>query len=102
MKLVKTTVFMSDGYYCISFTEAGDDVELYFYKGSTNSQKLLLNRLPCSCQSYTCGCCAGMNIQSYNFSQNGKSFTQKLESGLIQLAITAHASSSYIHHHQYQ
>ncbi|XP_021933785.1 uncharacterized protein LOC110836670 isoform X2 [Zootermopsis nevadensis] len=26
--------------------------------------------MPCSCQSYTCGCCAGMSIQSYNFSRN--------------------------------
>jgi hypothetical protein len=47
-----------------------DDVEYYFHNGSSSSQKLLRNRLPCSCQSYTCGCCAGMNIQAYNFSQN--------------------------------
>jgi len=54
------------------FVSGVDNVEFYFHNGSSSPQKVLRNRLPCSCQSYTCGCCAGMNIQSYNFSQNGK------------------------------
>lgn len=27
--------------------------------------------LPCSCEDYTCGCCANMNIRLFNFHRHG-------------------------------
>ena len=27
---------------------------------------------PCQCEDYTCGCCAGLNVQRLNISQNGE------------------------------
>ncbi|XP_069677001.1 uncharacterized protein [Periplaneta americana] len=48
--------------------EASDEAQLCFYEEGAGPQKDWRDRLPCSCQDYTCGCCAGMTVQSYNFS----------------------------------
>lgn len=33
---------------------------------------------PCSCQERTCGCCFGMKIDRFNFSQESKFFKKKI------------------------
>lgn len=36
------------------------------------SQEAEENGWPCKCQDRTCGCCFGMNINQFNFSQESK------------------------------
>lgn len=47
-------------------SEGGDEGE------EEGQEEMQGNGWPCNCQDRTCGCCFGMNIDRFNFSQESK------------------------------